>query len=189
MTGAWKRTTMLLLSVGFALACQQEPATEQGSETDPAVDAAAVTEAITAKDRAYGDAVVAGDIDAIMAQYAPDAILLPPGAPRMEGSAAIRSMFEAWVQEGLPSSMTLTTGDVTVASAGDYAHAVGSFSLSGTAPDGTEWGDEGKYLAVWKNVDGDWKMVADIWNSDNPPMGMEAAEHEGMAPEEAAPGE
>ncbi len=174
MTGAWKRTVVTLWSAGLALACQQEPATEQASETDPAVDATAVTEAITAKDKAYGDAVVAGDVEAIMAQYAPEAVLLPPGAPRMEGSAAIRPMFEAWVEEGLPSSMALTTGDVTVSSAGDYAYATGSFSLSGTAPDGSEWGDQGKYLAVWKNIDGDWKMVADIWNSDNPPMGMES---------------
>lgn len=171
MTNALKRSMVLVWSAGLALACQQEPATEQASETDPAVDAAAITEAITAKDRAYGDAVVAGDVDAIMAQYAPEAVLLPPGGPRMEGSAEIRPMFEAWVEEGLPSSMTLTTGNVTVASSGDYAYAVGSFSLSGTAPDGSEWGDEGKYLAVWKNTDGDWRMVADIWNSDHPPMG------------------
>ena len=76
--------------------------------------------------------------------------------------------------------MTLTSDDVTVTAAGDYAHAVGTWTMSGPAPDGSEWSDNGKFVAVWKNVDGDWKMAADIWNSDNPPMGME---HEGMASE------
>lgn len=187
MKSGLKRTMVLACAAGLALACQtQEPATEQGSETDPAIDAAAVEEAIAAKDKAYGEAVVAGDVEAIMAQYAPEAVVLPSGGPKAEGTAAIREIFDGWVEMGLPSSMTLTTDDVTVAASGDYAYAVGSASLSGTAPDGSEWSDEGKYVAVWKNIEGDWKMVADIWNSDTPPAGMESAEtpSEEMAPSE-----
>jgi len=187
MTGTLKRIVVLVWAAGLALACQtQDEATEQASETSPAIDEAAVTEAIAAKDRAYGEAVVAGDVEAIMQQYAADAVLLPPGAPMAEGTAAIRPIFDAWVEQGLPTSMTLTTDDVTVTASGDYAYAVGSASLSGTAPDGSEWSEVGKYVAVWKNVDGDWKMVADIWNSDIPLAGMESA---GAPSEEMAPAE
>ncbi|HUE96405.1 MAG TPA: hypothetical protein VMN39_07075, partial [Longimicrobiaceae bacterium] len=60
--------------------------------------------------------------------------------------------------------------------AGDYAYSVGTFTMSGAAPDGSEWSDEGKYVAVWQNVEGDWKMAADIWNSSAPPPGMAAEE-------------
>ena len=185
MTGALKRS-VILLAAGLALACQQETATEQASETDPATDAAAVTEAIAAKDQAFADALVAGDVATVASHYTNDAILLPPGGPRVEGATAIQETFASWIEVGgPPASMTLTSDDVTLTAAGDYAHAIGTWTMSGPAPDGSEWSDNGKFVAVWKNVDGDWKMAADIWNSDNPPMGMES---EGAA-EEMAPAE
>ncbi|CAN5898990.1 hypothetical protein BH20GEM1_BH20GEM1_16750 [soil metagenome] len=177
MTGALKRTMMCVLAASLALACQtQEPATEQGSETDPAVDEAAVRETIAAKDQAWADAAVAGDAAAIAQQYTADAIVLPPASPRVTGTAAIQELFTGWLAEAPISSATLDSDVITVAAAGDYAHAVGSYTMSGAAPDGSEWSDQGKYVALWKNVDGDWKIVADIWNSDNPPAGMDAGE-------------
>lgn len=185
MTGALKRSMVLLWSAGIALACQQEPATEQASETDPGIDAAAVTEAIAAKDRLFADAMVAGDIETVMSVYADDAILLPPHAPRVEGAAAIRETFTSWFEEGgPPASMTITSDDVTVAAAGDYAHAVGTWTMSGPGPDGSMWSDQGNVLVVWKNIEGDWKVVTDIWNSENPPMGTEPM---GMESEDAMP--
>jgi ketosteroid isomerase-like protein len=33
-----------------------------------------------------------------------------------------------------------------------------------TAADGSH-ADHGKFIAVWKNVDGEWKIVHDIFNS------------------------
>jgi uncharacterized protein (TIGR02246 family) len=177
MTGALKRILVFVWAAGFVLACQtQEEATEQGSETSPAIDATAVREAIAAKDKAYGEAAAAGDIEAIVSQYAADAILLPPGGPKLEGTQAIRETMTSWLQESPPSVLTITSDAITVAAAGDYAYATGSYSLAGSNPDGTEYTDQGKFVAVWKSTDGDWKMVADIWNSDIPAPGMAPAE-------------
>ena len=184
MTGTLKRSAALLWAAALALACQQEPATEQASETDPAADDAAVSESIRAKDQAFTAAMVAGDVETVMAQYADDAIVLPPGAPMLEGSQAIREMFAPWLSSSPPSSMTLDSETIVVAGSGDYAHAVGTFTISGTEPNGVQYSDNGKFVAVWRNVGGDWKMVADIWNSDNPPPGMEP---EAMPSEEMAP--
>jgi uncharacterized protein (TIGR02246 family) len=175
---------MLLCAAGLALACQQEPATEQGSETDPAVDDAAVSEAIRAKDQAFAAAMVAGDVEAVLAQYSEDARVLAPGAPMVVGSQAIRDMFAPWLSSSPPSSMTLDGETTTVAASGDYAHVVGTFTIAGMDPNGAAYTDTGKYVAVWRNVDGDWKMVADIWNSDNPPPGMAS---EAMPSGEMAP--
>lgn len=177
---------MILVAASIALACQQEPATEQGSDADPAADHAAVGEAIRAKDQAFADGMVAGDVEVVMAQYADEAVVLAPGAPMLEGAQAIRDMFAPWLSTSPPSSMTLDSETITVAGSGDYAHAVGTFAIGGTDPNGVEYSDDGKFVAVWKNVDGDWRMVADIWNSDNPPPGMEseAAPAEEMAPAE-----
>lgn len=176
MTGAFKRSMMFVWAAGLALACQaQEPATEQGSETSPAVDEAAVSEAIRAQDQAWADAAKAGDAAAIAALYTPDAVILPPGSSRVEGTQDIQEYFAGMLEAPL-SSVTLDSDIVTVAAAGDYAYANGTWTMSGTAPDGSEWSEQGKYTEIWKNVDGDWKIVSDIWNSDTPPAGTDAAE-------------
>ncbi|MBA3553019.1 MAG: hypothetical protein H0W27_09150 [Actinobacteria bacterium] len=47
--------------------------------------------------------------------------------------------------------------------------------MSGTAPDGTPYQETGKFVATWKNINGEWKIVADIWNSDALEAGMEGA--------------
>ena len=182
------RVLVLVCAAGFALACEaQEPATEQGSETSPAADATAAQEAIEAKDRAWEAAATAGDAAARSAVYTENAIVLPPGAARVEGGPAVQEMWAAWLAEAGISSASLNSDVITVASSGDIAHAVGSYTLSGTGADGAEWTDTGKYVTLWENVDGDWLIAADIWNSDAAPEGMES---ETMTEEpEAAPAE
>lgn len=175
MRGPYKRYFVLAAAAVVALACQaQETATEQGSDATPAVDAAAVREAISAKDQAFAESFSAGDAAGLASQYAPEAIVLPPNGERIEGQAAIQETFAGMLAEIPGTSLSLTTNEVEVAAAGDYAYGTGSYSMTGPAPDGTEWSDQGKYLAVWKNIDGDWKMVMDTWNSDNPVPGTEA---------------
>lgn len=175
MKGPWKSTLILVAAAAAALACQsQDTATEQGSDTTPAVDAEAVRAAITANDEAFGQAFNAGDAATIVALYTPDAVLLPPNEPRIEGSAGIQESFAGMFEEAPGATLDLTTEDVQVAAAGDYAYGVGSFSISGSAPDGSEWSDQGKYVAIWKNIEGEWKMVLDTWSSDSPPPGMAA---------------
>lgn len=176
MKGPWKSSFVFVAAAAIALACQTEPATEQGSETSPAVDAEAVKQTIEANDEAFEQAMLAGDYATIGGFYAPDAVALVPNGPRVEGQAAIQQVFTDMAAEAPLTSFELTTQDVHVAAAGDYAYATGAYTLGGTAPDGSEWTDEGKYFEVWKNVDGSWKMVVDGWSSDNPPAGMAGEE-------------
>lgn len=173
MRGPWKSSFILFAMAAVALACQtQDTATEQGSDTTPAVDAAAAREAIMANDEAFAQAFTDGDTAALSAQYAPEAVILPPNGARIEGATAIQEAWGTMIEEAGRPSLDLTTNDVQVAAAGDYAYGHGSYTMSGATPDGEEWSDQGKYLAVWKNIDGEWKMVVDTWNSDNPPAGM-----------------
>jgi hypothetical protein len=39
-----------------------------------------------------------------------------------------------------------------------------------TAPDGSH-ADHGSYMAAWRQVDGEWKISRDIWNSSMPHSG------------------
>jgi uncharacterized protein (TIGR02246 family) len=172
-------------AIAVAMSCQsQEPATEQGSDADPAVDAAATREAILAVDQAWEDAVLAGDAAAVTALYAADATVQPPGAPRATGSQEIQALFAGMLEYPV-TSVVLNTDIVEVAASGDVAYNAGTFTMTGTAPDGSEWSDQGKYMAVFENVDGQWKYAVDMWNSDVPPPGTESAEGASAEPAEA----
>jgi uncharacterized protein (TIGR02246 family) len=176
-------------AIAVAMSCQsQEPATEQGSETSPAGDANAAREGILATDQAWEDAALAGDAAALTALYTADAIVQAPGAPRASGSQAIQELFAGMLEYPI-SSISLDTDVVEVAASGDIAYGAGTFTMSGTSADGTEWSDQGKYMEVLKNVDGEWKIAADIWNSDTPPPGMEPTEEAPMESAEEAPAE
>jgi ketosteroid isomerase-like protein len=47
---------------------------------------------------------------------------------------------------------------------GDTAIEIGLYELSS----GGQTLDKGKYVAIWKKVEGEWKMHRDIWNSNLP---------------------
>ncbi|MDH3745856.1 MAG: DUF4440 domain-containing protein [Acidobacteriota bacterium] len=96
--------------------------------------------------------------DAIAALYSGDARLMAPNAQMEQGSEAVRATFGAMIEAGL--GIELDTVETRVA--GDIGYRVGTYSLTA----GGEEVDRGKYVEVWRKLDGVWKITADIWNSD-----------------------
>lgn len=72
------------------------------------------------------------------------------------------------------TAFSLDPGSVVVSSSGDMAYETGTYSWTGPAPDGTEVTSAGKYAAVWRQEDGNWKMAVDIWNGDGAPAAPQA---------------
>ncbi|HKY60731.1 MAG TPA: SgcJ/EcaC family oxidoreductase [Gemmatimonadota bacterium] len=186
----------LVMATGLLAACQTEPAEQTGATEEAAVpDAASVQAEIEAIDDRFEQALLAGDAATLATFYTDDAIALPPGAPRAEGRAAIQELFASWFAEvPAPEGFTLTTDDLRVAESGDIAYEVGTYTSRGTSPEGEAYDETGKYLVVWKNVDGEWKVDRDIWNGDAPMhMGVEEgaapAAPEAAQPETEAPAE
>ncbi|MFQ5680198.1 MAG: YybH family protein [Gemmatimonadota bacterium] len=103
-----------------------------------------------------------GDAAAIAAQYADGAVILPPGSEPVQGAEAIVAFFTKELESGL--RLELTTKEVH--DFGDRALEVGSFVF--TYADGGH-ADHGKYMALWKKVDGSWKIYRDTWNSSMTP--------------------
>lgn len=104
------------------------------------------------------------DAAAIAKLYAPDGALLPPGAPIAVGSSAIEQAWRGMMETpGFALSFEIT--QIVVASAGDMAFDRGTYRFSSSGPNGPVT-DTGKYVVVWRNIDGEWKAVADIFNSD-----------------------
>jgi uncharacterized protein (TIGR02246 family) len=165
----------LFVIAALALGCKAEPAAEEGATEDTvAVDAAAIEEAIDAANKQFETAVAANDTIAIASLYAEDAIVLPPFMPRGEGRDAVRGVFASLLAPSPNPTLTLESDKVMVSESGDIATEIGTWAISGTAPDGMEWQESGKSLRVWRNVGGTWQIIADAWNSDAPPAPMPA---------------
>lgn len=102
----------------------------------------------------------AGDVDAIAALYAEDAVLLPQGSEPVEGRAAIREFWQMVMESdpGVTTDIETVEADVI----GDVAIERGAYVNTG--PDG-DHRDHGKFIAIWSKADGEWKILRDIFNS------------------------
>ena len=140
----------------LALACAEA--------APPAQSADEVRAAIEAQNSAFGEAVRAGDTAAIGALYTAEGAVLPPGAAKATGRAAVTEFWNGALAAGVASAV-LTTEEVAY-SGGDTATEVGSAVLS--AKDGSVV-DEGKYIVLWKREEGAWRLHRDIWNSNRAP--------------------
>src|ERR1700676_4307227 len=124
---------------------------QQTSDTRAMAEAA-----IRTADAAGLKAAQAKDVAGATANYADDASWLPPHAPIVQGTEAIRS---AWAQlltsPGLKIDWQITK--VEVSRAGDMAYTLYKYEMTMGAPDGAPINDMGKDMAVWeKQSDGTW---------------------------------
>lgn len=151
-----------LSAVAVAMACTP-PAAEETEPAVPAVDVAAEAATIMNLEREWSAMFGAGDVDAIMNLHAADAVQLPPGGVPVVGDAALRAAWEGMAAvEGLEVMWESTAA--IVSQDGNMAYDYGTTSM--TTADGTV---PGKYLVVWVKVDGEWKVAADMFNSNVAP--------------------
>jgi ketosteroid isomerase-like protein len=109
------------------------------------------------------------DVERFVSFFAEDGTFLPPNAPAAKGKEAIRAFVSELVtRPGFAVNWQAT--EAGVSGAGDLGYTLGRYELRLNDPDGKPLTDRGKYVTVWKKqVEGAWKVVADIFNSDLPP--------------------
>lgn len=96
--------------------------------------------------------------------YTADGAMMAPGAPIAQGQPALEKAWSGLMQ--MPGfGLTFEADQIVVASGGDMALDRGVYQFSVDGPNGPTT-DIGKYVVVWRNVDGQWKVAADIFNSD-----------------------
>ena len=99
-----------------------------------------------------------GDIDALVALYEPQAILVAQSGQVAEGHAALREGFNAF----LALKPTLTLEKYTLIPTGDITLFVDKWTLKGTGPDGQPVHMEGTATDVFRQqADGRWLFVID----------------------------
>ena len=166
--------SLLLLSVSALLlpACQvsETPANDAAEVNAPAAaEAGADEQAIRTQVDRWVQLIKAMDAAGIATLYAEDGAVMPPNAPIGKGRAAIQQTWASMMQT--PGfDLAIVPEQIIVSSSGDMALDRGTYRLA-IAPGGTPQTDTGKYVVVWRKVDGEWKAAADIFNSDLPASG------------------
>ena len=141
-------------------------------ESSAAAPAAEVA-AIHAVDQLWVKSYNAGDADTVAGLYDEHAVLLPPGAPSVNGRAAIRAFFAndmaASAKDGLMFALgAKPDGGVS----GDMGWASGTYTVKDKSG---RIVDTGKYLSVSKKKSGKWLYIRDTWNSDGASAAAEPA--------------
>jgi len=134
----------------------------------PAVDIEAERTALREADAAYSQTAAAKDVDRFASMYTADATMYPPNDSAVAGIEAIRAFGAAFT--ALPGfAATFRPLEVDVASGGDMGYTLNHYAITVTGPDSQPVTEQGRDFHVWrKQPDGSWKVVIDIWNSDQP---------------------
>ena len=124
-------------------------------------------EKIEAVNNGFLKAFNLGDLGKAMRVYSDDAVILPPNADMMKGRKAITAYWKAGLEMGIKEA-NLETVEVTPVGE-NYAYEIGKYELKIEPSNGQMITDHGKYLMVWKLVEGEWKWHSDAWNTSLPP--------------------
>lgn len=137
------------------------------SMTDVAFAAPSANEAaVRALDSNWERAYNAGDAKTVAAQYAEDAVLLPPGAPLASGRAAILAFFTNDIVASKAAGVTFVLNPGTaVGISGDLAWASGTYKATANGA----VVETGKFMSVARKKDGKWLYLRDTWNQDAAP--------------------
>ena len=117
---------------------------------------------ISATNKAFMEAYGRGDAAGVANLYTKNSSVLPPNSEVIEGSEAIRGFWQGAMDMGIKGAK-LKTIDLEVYQG--TAWEVGNYTLTGAKG---EVMDRGKYIVVWKDEGGKWKLHRDIWNSSLP---------------------
>jgi len=135
---------LMLVSSGCAQSPAPEPFPQEAAET-------------------WVERYAANDAAGVAALYTEDAQLLPPDMEIVSGRAAIQEFVAKTNPPGGPAFEIATVETLVF---GNYAHRQGSFKVKG--PNG-EALEAGKFIELWKKVDGQWLIYRDMWSANAPP--------------------
>ena len=112
------------------------------------------------------------DLEGMLEYYADNPISLPSYQPMLRGLDAMRESHKQQHEQG---GMEITAFELTatdVIANGNMAIEIGTYTISMTIPEMGAMDDHGKYMNVWEKQGGDWKLRADMWNTDMNPWEM-----------------
>lgn len=102
-----------------------------------------------------------GDVAGLALMYCPDAKILPPDEPIIDGPAAIEEFWKTFN----PGNVRIEISEVETMRLGEYWFREGTFT--GLYPSEGE-PRVGKFIELWKKVDSAWLIHRHMWSSNGP---------------------
>ena len=127
----------------------------------PSLDESWAKSFLDSSNRKFSDQFAAGDSAAVASNYWPDAELLVDNTEVIKGNDIVRA-WGGTIRMGM-KQLSLATTDITgsptfIIETGNYEIKDGNNSIA----------DRGKYIVVWENRDGVWKIYRDIGSTSMP---------------------
>ena len=157
-----KKTVVLLVAFSVLTGCNRSPV----------VDILAEAKAINAIEEQWDAAIIGKDADKIISFFAPDAVVMNQNAPSFIGLESIERSLESWFADTTNHHNTFTSAIDTIefSASGDLAYARGTNRIKMSTSNGIVE-DIDKWITIYRKINGEWKVIVDIWNSDIPISG------------------
>jgi len=105
------------------------------------------------------------DVPGLVALYAPDAVMYPPGEPNVVGIDAVREFAKAFA--ATPSlTMSAERQTIVVSQSGDLGYVVNWVQTTAVDAHGKPTAERSRDIHLWRrDATGQWKVVVDFWNA------------------------
>lgn len=176
------RTCIVAIAALLAAATLVACARSQPQRPSTAEDEAAIAE-FNAR---YLKAINDGDSATLASLTTPEHIMIPPGRPPIVGKEA-NDAANARVAQTSRIEETWSPQETVIS--GDLAYQRGTFTVAATPKaGGTTRNMSGTFLRIYKRQpDGAWRMVRDMFNTDQPVGGSLGAPANSVAPAPTPP--
>jgi len=131
----------------------------------PKVDSRQEEQKLMETSRAWSRAAQGGDVDATLAYWSDDAVVIQPGQEVARGREPQRRMIEG--MKKLPGfSISWEPLEARISDGGDMGYLIERTTLKMNGPDGKPVTQYYRAVTIWrKQADGSWKNVVDISNA------------------------
>ncbi|HTP00085.1 MAG TPA: DUF4440 domain-containing protein [Anaerolineales bacterium] len=130
------------------------------------VSITSIRETIAAANGRFMAAFNKGDAAGVAERYTEQGQVLMPNADTITGRRGIQMVWQGAMLMGNKGILLDTT---EVEEHGEVVYEVGKYTLLDQRGKAR---DTGKYIVIWKQEAGEWKMHRDIWNSNRPAPGQ-----------------
>ena len=155
-------TFLILVAFIFLLSSCQDKMKENTTEQKVAFNLDSTRKIIEEINNEFEKAFISGDSARMVNQYTQDGKLFPPNSAAVIGSTAIGQLVAQYLKFGVKEFRDETTAlygnEDNLVEEGNYFMGDGKGNII----------DIGKYIDIWRKVDGNWKVYSNMWNTSMP---------------------